>query len=210
MGLIRKSMSLGTLGAVDMRSDKERTAAYTKEAKKQAKKQTAIMEQQARQQSQFQQAQLAMQLQAQQPGTPAQAPEAPKVPAAPVTDEEKARRLASVRRQLAEDKEARKAEVATPKAPSAFWSKIEGDNAAHAAQRAENKARREAEKVVKAAAREDKKEARKAGQRSADSPGQSMALQPGWYADGQNDLIVRWHDGTAWTAHTQPRHDVNK
>lgn len=46
MGLIRKTMSMTTLGAVDFRSDKERTAAYTKAAKKQAKKQTKIMEQQ--------------------------------------------------------------------------------------------------------------------------------------------------------------------
>jgi hypothetical protein len=30
-------MSVSTLGAVDFRSDKERTAAYTKAAKKQAK-----------------------------------------------------------------------------------------------------------------------------------------------------------------------------
>lgn len=46
MGLIRKTMSMTTLGAVDFRSDKERTAAYTKAAKKEAKKQTRLMEQQ--------------------------------------------------------------------------------------------------------------------------------------------------------------------
>lgn len=43
MGLIRKAMSVSTLGAVDMRSDKERTAAYAKSTKKQAKAQTRIM-----------------------------------------------------------------------------------------------------------------------------------------------------------------------
>lgn len=48
MGLIRKTISMGTLGAVDFRSDKERTAAYTKAAKKEAKKQTKIMREQAR------------------------------------------------------------------------------------------------------------------------------------------------------------------
>lgn len=47
MGLIRKTMSMGTLGAVDFRSDKERTAAYTKAAKKEAKKQTKLQREQA-------------------------------------------------------------------------------------------------------------------------------------------------------------------
>jgi hypothetical protein len=37
MGLTRKLMSVSTLGAVDFRSDKERTAAYTKATNKQAK-----------------------------------------------------------------------------------------------------------------------------------------------------------------------------
>ncbi|MFF7800284.1 hypothetical protein [Streptomyces olivaceus] len=41
-------MSVSTLGAVDFRSDKERTAAYTKSAKKQAKKQTKLMKEQAK------------------------------------------------------------------------------------------------------------------------------------------------------------------
>jgi hypothetical protein len=48
MGLTRKILSASTLGAVDMRSDKERTAAYTKASKKQAERQTALMEQQAK------------------------------------------------------------------------------------------------------------------------------------------------------------------
>ncbi|PRY63746.1 hypothetical protein BCF74_101146 [Knoellia remsis] len=43
MGITRKTMSVFTLGAVDFRSDKERTAAYTKATKKQAKKQTKLM-----------------------------------------------------------------------------------------------------------------------------------------------------------------------
>jgi hypothetical protein len=47
MGLFRKTMSLGTAGLVDFRSDKERTAAYTKAAKKEARKQTQLMRQQA-------------------------------------------------------------------------------------------------------------------------------------------------------------------
>ncbi|MFH8414321.1 hypothetical protein [Streptomyces collinus] len=46
MGITRKLLSVSTLGAVDFRSDKERTAAYTKATKKQAKKQTKLMKQQ--------------------------------------------------------------------------------------------------------------------------------------------------------------------
>jgi ribosomal protein L7/L12 len=52
MGLIRKMMSVSSLGAVDFRSDKERTAAYTKAAMKEAKKQTELQRQQAAQQAQ--------------------------------------------------------------------------------------------------------------------------------------------------------------
>ncbi|MFB8350961.1 hypothetical protein [Streptomyces niveus] len=48
MGITRKLMSVSTLGAVDFRSDKERTAAYTKATKKQAKKQTKLLKQQAK------------------------------------------------------------------------------------------------------------------------------------------------------------------
>lgn len=40
---------MGTLGAVDYRSDKERTAAYTKGMRKEARKQTELMKQQGRQ-----------------------------------------------------------------------------------------------------------------------------------------------------------------
>lgn len=47
MGMMRKLMSGSTGGLVDWRSDKERTAAYTKAAKNQAKKQTRLMAQQA-------------------------------------------------------------------------------------------------------------------------------------------------------------------
>jgi hypothetical protein len=43
MGLTRKTMSLFTMGAVDFRSDKERTAAYTKGIRRQARKQTKIL-----------------------------------------------------------------------------------------------------------------------------------------------------------------------
>ena len=48
MGVIRKTMSVSTLGLVDFRSDKERTAAYTKATKKEAKKQTKLMKQAAK------------------------------------------------------------------------------------------------------------------------------------------------------------------
>jgi large subunit ribosomal protein L7/L12 len=52
MGLIRKMMSVSSMGVVDFRSDKERTAAYTKAAMKEAKKQTGLQRQQAAQQAQ--------------------------------------------------------------------------------------------------------------------------------------------------------------
>ena len=42
MGLIRKMTSVSTLGLVDYRSDKERTASYTKRSAREARKQTAI------------------------------------------------------------------------------------------------------------------------------------------------------------------------
>jgi hypothetical protein len=48
VGLTRKLLSVTTLGAVDMRSDKERTAAYTKATKNEAKKQTKMMKQASR------------------------------------------------------------------------------------------------------------------------------------------------------------------
>ncbi|WP_138731452.1 50S ribosomal protein L7/L12 [Modestobacter excelsi] len=51
MGLIRKMMSVSSGGVVDFRSDKERTAAYTKAAMKEAKKQTELLRQQAAQQA---------------------------------------------------------------------------------------------------------------------------------------------------------------
>lgn len=41
-------MSVGTVGLVDFRSDKERTAAYTKATKKQATKQTKLLKQQVK------------------------------------------------------------------------------------------------------------------------------------------------------------------
>jgi len=53
MGLIRKMMSVSSMGVVDFRSDKERTAAYTKAAMKEAKKQTELQRRQAAQQAQY-------------------------------------------------------------------------------------------------------------------------------------------------------------
>lgn len=47
MGLIRKMASVSTLGLIDFRSDKERNAAYNKATKKEMKKQTKLMEEQA-------------------------------------------------------------------------------------------------------------------------------------------------------------------
>jgi hypothetical protein len=51
MGLFRKMTSLSTLGAVDFKSDKERTASYTKAAAKEAKEQTRLLRAQAAQQA---------------------------------------------------------------------------------------------------------------------------------------------------------------
>lgn len=48
MGLFRKITSVSTLGAVDFRSDKERTAAYTRRSAREARRQTAIMRDQAK------------------------------------------------------------------------------------------------------------------------------------------------------------------
>lgn len=52
MGATRKLLSVSTLGLVDFRSDKERTAAYTKNAQREARKQTRLMRQQAKLQAQ--------------------------------------------------------------------------------------------------------------------------------------------------------------
>lgn len=46
VGFTRKLMSVSSMGLVDFRSDKERTAAYTQAAKREAKKQTQLMRQQ--------------------------------------------------------------------------------------------------------------------------------------------------------------------
>ena len=46
MGIIRKTMSVSTAGLIDFRSDKERAAAYGKGTRKEARKQTKLMEQQ--------------------------------------------------------------------------------------------------------------------------------------------------------------------
>src|SRR4051812_19001032 len=46
MGITRKLLSVSTLGLVDFRSDKERTAAYTKATRKAARRQVVLLEQQ--------------------------------------------------------------------------------------------------------------------------------------------------------------------
>lgn len=43
MGLIRKTLSVSTMGLIDFRSDKERTAAYTKRGAREARKQTGML-----------------------------------------------------------------------------------------------------------------------------------------------------------------------
>lgn len=43
MGLIRKTSSVLTFGLIDFRSDKERTARYTKRSSKEAVKQTELL-----------------------------------------------------------------------------------------------------------------------------------------------------------------------
>ena len=48
MGMTRKLMSVSTLGLVDFRSDKERTAAYTKGVRSEARKQTKAIKKQQR------------------------------------------------------------------------------------------------------------------------------------------------------------------
>ena len=42
MGFLRKTLSLGSGGLVDFRSDKERTAAYTRRTRKEAIRQTLL------------------------------------------------------------------------------------------------------------------------------------------------------------------------
>lgn len=48
MGITRKALSVMTVGAIDFRSDKERTAAYTRATRDQARKQTKIMQRESR------------------------------------------------------------------------------------------------------------------------------------------------------------------
>jgi hypothetical protein len=45
MGMTRKALSISTLGLVDFRSDKERTAAYTAGIRREARKQTKLQRQ---------------------------------------------------------------------------------------------------------------------------------------------------------------------
>jgi hypothetical protein len=49
VGLFRKSLSMTTLGAVDWRSDKERVARSARLTKREAKKQTKLLEEIAKQ-----------------------------------------------------------------------------------------------------------------------------------------------------------------
>jgi hypothetical protein len=72
MGAIRKLTSVSSLGLVDFRSDKERTAAYTKGARKEARKQTGLLKQQTQQTAAQKPAAAA-----QRPATPAPPPAAP-------------------------------------------------------------------------------------------------------------------------------------
>jgi hypothetical protein len=75
MGLTRKFLSVSTMGAVDFRSDKERTAAYTQRTRRESIKQTKLMQQDLELQRQalaHQQMMLARQQQALAP-----APQAP-------------------------------------------------------------------------------------------------------------------------------------
>jgi len=54
MGVTRKVLSVCSLGLIDFRSDKERTARSSKQTAKEAKRQTELLEQMARQQTQAQ------------------------------------------------------------------------------------------------------------------------------------------------------------
>ena len=35
----------------------------------------------------------------------------------------------------------------------------------------------------------------------------AVGVPAGWYQDYQDAALLRWWDGTQWTAHTQPRPD---
>lgn len=48
MGLIRKTASVSTLGLIDFRSDKERTAAYTRGVRKHSRRAASAAKQQAK------------------------------------------------------------------------------------------------------------------------------------------------------------------
>lgn len=48
VGITRKTLSLFTLGLIDFRSDKERTASYTKALRRQSRKQTKLLREQGR------------------------------------------------------------------------------------------------------------------------------------------------------------------
>ncbi len=79
MGLIRKTMSMSTGGLIDFRSDKERIARSTRQAKNEAKKQTALLKQQNR----IQQLTAAAAAASSQPVMPAPVAYQPPTPALP-------------------------------------------------------------------------------------------------------------------------------
>lgn len=182
MGIIRKTMSMGSLGAVDYRSDKERTAAYTKGARKEAKKQTKIMEEQTKRQAEHNAAMLAAQS--------GQAPAAPKVtqgsPSIRVEELMLEReRLRAGRQQQQEERRERRENPS----PGSRRDRVNIQNA----RRAEAKA-----------AKAEAKAARKAG---AQTPVAPQSPPPGWYPDQVNPALVRWFDGQNWTDHLQPRQE---
>lgn len=67
MGIIRKTMSLGTAGLVDFRSDKERIARSTRKTSREAREQTKLMQQQLEMQQQA----MTVATQSQSPARPA-------------------------------------------------------------------------------------------------------------------------------------------
>lgn len=41
--------------------------------------------------------------------------------------------------------------------------------------------------------------------KSKTQPAPQSAVKPGWYPDPHDPSLLRYYDGQAWTAHTQPR-----
>ena len=131
-------MSVTSLGAVDYRSDKDRTAAYTKGARKEARKQTKLLEEQLKQQAAHNVAMLAQTAAAAPPAQTTQAPSAVAIPAVRETPQEKLTRMRQERQETKENprpgsvqdhlnrRKAKKADSAaaqsdSPHTPSAGW-----------------------------------------------------------------------------------------